>query len=102
MISPDAATCRPLPRRGPVLALTIGLAGSLLLGACGDHVPAPASGPAPQASSPTAQVDLPRLQGIAKEPGAWLTTGRDTGKTHFSPLEQLNRQTAARLGFAWE
>ncbi|HEY1899612.1 MAG TPA: PQQ-dependent dehydrogenase, methanol/ethanol family [Steroidobacteraceae bacterium] len=34
--------------------------------------------------------------------GDWLTTGGDYGKTHFSGLDQINRQTAARLGFAWE
>jgi quinohemoprotein ethanol dehydrogenase len=76
------------------------LTAALLLAACGQHVIAPA--PAPQASAPAAQVDLARLQNIDKEPGAWLTTGRDAGKTHYSPLEQLDRQTAARLGFAWQ
>jgi len=89
-----ANTCR----RGPLAAV----AAALLLGACGDHVPAPAPASAPQASAPAAQVDLARLQNINKEPGAWLTTGRDAGKTHYSPLEQINRQTVARLGFAWE
>jgi quinohemoprotein ethanol dehydrogenase len=74
---------------------------ALLLTACGHE--APSAGPvASAAQTPAAQVDLARLQGIDKEPGAWLTTGRDTGKTHYSPLDQINRQTAARLGFAWD
>jgi quinohemoprotein ethanol dehydrogenase len=92
MFSVDATTCRPAQFAG------LGLA--LFLAACGNNAPAPAA--APQASAPTAQVDLARLQSIDKEPGAWLTTGRDAGKTHYSPLEQINRQTVARLGFAWE
>src|SRR5665213_4530920 len=89
MFSTDSDTWRLVP-----------LTAALLLAACGNHVPAPAS--AAQASAPAAQVDLARLQSIDKEPGAWLTTGRDAGKTHYSPLEQINRQTAPRLGFAWE
>jgi quinohemoprotein ethanol dehydrogenase len=68
----------------------------LMLAACGRQALAPAAPP------PAAQVDLSRLQGIDKEPGAWLTPGRDAGKTYYSPLDQINRQTAARLGFAWE
>src|SRR5580658_8458120 len=92
MFSVDANTCHPIRLAG------VGL--SLFFAACGNHVPAPV--PASQNSAPTAQVDLARLQSIEKEPGAWLTGGRDAGKTHYSPLEQINRQTVARLGFAWQ
>ena len=70
----------------------------LALSACGAKAPAPA----PAAAAPVAQIDSARLRGIAREPGAWLTSGRDAGKTHYSPLDQVNRQTAARLGFAWQ
>jgi quinohemoprotein ethanol dehydrogenase len=77
-------------------------AAALLLAACGNHVSVPAPAPAAQAAAPAGEIDLARLQNIDKEPGAWLTTGRDAGKTHYSPLDQINRQTAARLGFAWE
>jgi quinohemoprotein ethanol dehydrogenase len=76
------------------------LAVALLLSACGNKAPAPAT--PVSTTAPAAQIDVARLQGIEKEPGAWLTTGRDAGKTHYSPLEQINRQTATRLGFAWE
>ena len=78
--------------------------GSLLLVACGSPVSPPSSAPASaaQAATPAGQVDSTRLQGIDKEPGAWLTTGRDAGNTHYSPLSQINRETAGRLGFAWE
>ena len=33
---------------------------------------------------------------------AWPENGRDLGKTFHSPLDQINRETVARLGFAWE
>lgn len=79
--------------------VALSLAAALSLTACGDKATGPAAATAPAAA---AQVDLARLNGIGKEPGAWLTTGRDAGKTHYSPLDQVNRQTAARLGFAWE
>src|ERR1700733_5068812 len=96
MFSLDANTCRPVHLAGAGFAL--------FLAACGNRVPAPgpASAPASQNPAPTAQVDLARLQSIEKEPGAWLTSGRDAGNTHYSPLQQINRQTVARLGFAWQ
>jgi quinohemoprotein ethanol dehydrogenase len=86
------------------ISVASGLAAALLLAGCGNNkAPAPAGQAAQAAPAPTAgQVDLARLRGIEKEPGAWLTTGRDAGKTHYSPLEQINRETATRLGFAWE
>ncbi|MET0279760.1 MAG: PQQ-dependent dehydrogenase, methanol/ethanol family [Steroidobacteraceae bacterium] len=58
--------------------------------------------PAAVAGAPPGQVDAARLANIAAEPGQWLTTGRDGGKTHYSPLDQINHETVARLGFAWE
>src|SRR5687767_9416340 len=59
--------------------------------------------PAPEATAPApGKVDAERLANIAAEPGQWLTTGRDGGKTHYSPLEDINRETVGRLGFAWE
>ena len=48
------------------------------------------------------QIDRERLLNIDEEPGQWLTTGRDFGKTHFSPLDQINRDNVEELGFAWE
>jgi len=48
------------------------------------------------------QIDLKRLMGADKHPGDWLTTGRDFGKGHYSPLAQINKQTVERLGFAWD
>jgi quinohemoprotein ethanol dehydrogenase len=57
---------------------------------------------APEAVQPTGRVDAARLAGIETEPGQWLTTGRDGGKTHYSPLDAINRDNVARVGFAWE
>ena len=98
MFSLNAVGCRSVYLARRRLALATGLTAVLVLAACGSNAPAPA----PQASAPAARVDRARLQSIDTEPGAWLTTGRDAGKTHYSPLNQINRQTAARLGFAWE
>ena len=47
-------------------------------------------------------IDQDRLKSIASEPGSWLTGGRDSGQTHFSPLKQINDQNADQLGFAWQ
>lgn len=38
----------------------------------------------------------------ATEPGNWYTGGRDVGKSYYSPLESINKETVGRLGFAWE
>ncbi len=34
--------------------------------------------------------------------GSWPENGRDLGKTFHSSLDQINRETVGRLGFAWE
>lgn len=52
--------------------------------------------------APPGNVDAARLASIAAEPGQWLTSGRDAGKTHFSPLDAINRDTVTRVGLAWE
>lgn len=79
-----------------------GIAAAIVLAACTKQpVTAPASSQAAP-PAPAAQVDLPRLQRLDQEPGAWLTTGRDAGKTFYSPLDSINRDTVARLGLAWE
>jgi quinohemoprotein ethanol dehydrogenase len=51
---------------------------------------------------PTGKIDAARLAAIASEPGQWLTGGRDAGKTHYSPLETIDRDNVGRVGFAWE
>lgn len=52
--------------------------------------------------APTGQIGGERLLGIESEPGAWLTVGRDFGKTHYSPLDVINGENVDRLGLAWE
>ena len=47
-------------------------------------------------------IDTERLMKAAAEPGNWFTTGRDFGKSHYSPLRKINRDTVGMLGFAWE
>jgi quinohemoprotein ethanol dehydrogenase len=79
--------------------LSVGVAlGALLLAGCAKQSEPVAAPPPP----PAGQVDLARLQTVDKEPGEWLTAGRDAGKTHYSPLDAINRDSVARLGFAWE
>ena len=51
---------------------------------------------------PTGRVEAGRLAAIDQEPGQWLTSGRDAGKTFYSPLDQINAETVSRLGFAWQ
>lgn len=48
------------------------------------------------------QIDTKRLLAADKHPGEWLTSGRDFGKGHYSPLAQINKQNVDRLGFAWD
>jgi quinohemoprotein ethanol dehydrogenase len=52
------------------------------------------------ASAQPGMIDELRLS--HQRPGDWLLNGRDTGNTHFSPLDQINRTNVARLGLAWE
>ena len=47
------------------------------------------------------EIDRARLLAADQHPGQWLTSGRDFGKGHFSPLTQINTETVGRLGFAW-
>lgn len=42
-----------------------------------------------------------RLIAADQEPQNWLTTGRDAGEQHFSPLDQINTESVRRLGLAW-
>jgi quinohemoprotein ethanol dehydrogenase len=59
---------------------------------------------APRSSAvvPTGTVDVERLLAVDSDPGAWLTGGRDFGKTHYSPLDLVNADNVSRLGMAWE
>jgi len=43
-----------------------------------------------------------RILAIDKEPGSWLTGGRDYQQTYHSPLKKINRENVSKLGFAWQ
>jgi quinohemoprotein ethanol dehydrogenase len=76
------------------------LAGAAMALACGALVVA--CSPAAKGPTPTGKVDAARLAGIDAEPGEWLTSGRDAGMTHFSPLTLIDLSNVSRVGFAWE
>jgi quinohemoprotein ethanol dehydrogenase len=46
-------------------------------------------------------VTLKRLLNAGQEPANWLTLGRDSAQSYFSPLDSVNAKTVDRLGFAW-
>jgi quinohemoprotein ethanol dehydrogenase len=48
------------------------------------------------------QINLKRLMSADQHPDQWLTSGRDFGKSYYSPLNQINQSNVSRLGFAWE
>lgn len=66
------------------------------------HEPNDAWAQAKRAKPAAGRIDRQRLLAADRHPEDWLTTGRDFGKGHYSPLSQINRQTVGRLGFAWE
>lgn len=74
---------------GAALATAILLA--LLVGSDGTRAENP---------RPPGWVDAERL--AAGEPGQWLMDGRDMAGDRFSPLDQINRDNMAKLGFAWD
>jgi quinohemoprotein ethanol dehydrogenase len=56
----------------------------------------------PAAPSKFGEIDRDRLLNADADPGDWLTTGRNFGRTHYSALNQINKDTVHRLGFAWQ
>jgi quinohemoprotein ethanol dehydrogenase len=92
-------------RANPFTLACAVLAAGALLTACGSREAAspPADAPGATAMPQAAgRVDTERLLAVQSEPGAWLTGGRDFGRTHYSPLDTINRESVGRLGFAWE
>ena len=61
---------------------------------------APAAIAAP-GSSGAANVDGARITNANSEPGNWLSTGRTYDEQRYSPLDQINQDTAKQLGLAW-
>jgi len=83
-------------RLAVVCSMVLAAAGAALVGSRGPSALADQARPAAHG-----QIDRKRLLAADKHPEEWLTTGRDFGKGHFSPLTQINTQTVDRLGFAW-
>ena len=79
-------------------ALTLLLAAAAVLGAAREF----SAHAVQQDTLAYGQLDRARLLAANKEPGQWFTAGRDFGKSHYSPLTQINKETIARLGFAWQ
>tara|TARA_R110002110_G_scaffold415860_1_gene658759 strand:- start:91030 stop:93177 length:2148 start_codon:yes stop_codon:yes gene_type:complete len=46
-------------------------------------------------------VDAQRIAAADKEPGSWLTHGRNYGEERFSPLASINSDNVDKLGLAW-
>src|SRR5215468_3964882 len=49
----------------------------------------------------TKVLDDSRLRAADQETGNWLMYGRTYDDHRFSPLNQINEQTVAKLGLAW-
>lgn len=87
---------RPLSR-APWLSVTL-CAALFLLVACGKQEPTSPAG----VGESYGAIDQARLLAADEQPENWLTVGRDFGKTHYSPLPQIDQASVPRLGFAWE
>ena len=56
----------------------------------------------PETDARKGDVGVERLQSADSEPGNWYTMGRDSGESHYSPLDKINVDNVSELGFAWE
>ena len=54
-----------------------------------------------QAPRAPAAVDQQRLENADRDPGQWMSHGRDWTEQRYSPLTQINDTNANRLGLAW-
>ncbi|HVB88496.1 MAG TPA: PQQ-dependent dehydrogenase, methanol/ethanol family [Candidatus Dormibacteraeota bacterium] len=55
-----------------------------------------------QSAQKYGRIDRQRLLDANQHPDQWMTSGRDVGKSYYSPLNQINQTNVSRLGFAWE
>lgn len=84
------------------------LAAAIVLAACSPSEQQPAgTASTPQtasiaAAAPySAAVATERLIHADREPGQWMSTGRDYWEQRFSPLDQINEETVEDLGLTW-
>src|SRR5215510_13545790 len=54
----------------------------------------------PERAKP-ADVDSARIVGADREPGNWMSHGRDYGEQRFSPLKEISEENIGSLGLAW-
>ena len=89
----------PLPILAAIFTFLLVLAG------CSQDTDTPASRNLPDVTfipSTFGNITRERLLNADNEPGQWLTEGRDFGKGHYSPLDQINIDNVNDLGFGWE
>jgi len=60
-----------------------------------------ACAPGKTGKSDSANTTGERIINADKEPGNWLSTGRNYQETRFSPLEQINQANVSELGLVW-
>jgi len=82
--------------------LLLGLFAAMLASCSGGATTQPGLAPVTVAAASFGNITRERLLNADAEPGQWLTEGRDFGKSHHSPLDQINLDNIDRLGFAWE
>ncbi|SEQ81995.1 quinohemoprotein ethanol dehydrogenase [Solimonas aquatica] len=75
------------------------LCAAALLAACAAEVKPTAT--AAPAAVPSGPVDAARLIAADREPGSWLSTGRNYSEQRYSPLAAVNKSNVAQLGLAW-
>ena len=78
-----------------VLFFFVGL--SLLISGCDRQ----GSSATPEAKKAVAAVNGERIIATDKEPGNWMSHGRDYGEQRYSPLKQVNADNVDQLGLAW-
>jgi quinohemoprotein ethanol dehydrogenase len=83
--------------------MTLALVTPVLMAGCSNTggSPADTAAAAPAREIGAAAVDGQRIINADKEPGSWLTAGRDYGEARFSPLKSINESNVANLGLAW-
>lgn len=103
----------PARRRFVINRSLLGLFAAGMLAACSAEQEAGGSGATDPAQSTQAQlageartpvqaVDAARITGAADNNSDWLTHGRTYSEARNSPLDQINRDTVAELGMAWD
>ncbi len=79
--------------------LILSIIGYALLGCQSENLPV--KGSQEHIKTVTKLVDDERLLNASKNPGDWITYGRNYAEDRFSPLDQIDRQTVAGLGLGW-